>query len=79
MLNHVRLELRPLIPMLRALSLFAMAGGFLVISPSLRGTVMHGFADVVNTLNAYSPYSYVFLGLALLFSLLSSIRAPKPQ
>jgi len=79
MLNHVRLELRPLIPMLRIFSLLAMAGGFLVISPSLRGTVMHGFADVVNTLNNYSPYSYVFLGLALLFSVLSSLSEPKPQ
>lgn len=58
--------------MTRALAWFAMAGGFLAISPKLRDNIMAGFAQANAGLEMYSPYSYIgvavgVLALAVLF------------
>jgi len=55
--------------MIRFLGMISMGGGFLMISPSLRGTAMQGFSFVVTLIDHSSPYSYVLLGLALLCGL----------
>ena len=60
--------------MLRTMAWAGMGGGFLMISPSLRGTVMGAFAAVVGKIEANSPYSYVALGVALLLGLGMSFK-----
>ena len=52
--------------MLRAFSLLGMTGGFLVISPGMRGAILDGFAVAAAELDKYSPYSYAGVMLALL-------------
>jgi hypothetical protein len=66
------MELRNGNIMLRAFSLLGMTGGFLIISPGLRGTVSSGFALAAAGLEKYSPYSYVLVALALLGSLMAA-------
>ena len=39
-------------------------GGFLVISPNLRGLVMGGLATAIGDLDKYSPWSYVGCAVA---------------
>jgi hypothetical protein len=57
-----------------------MGVGFLVISPPFRATVMSGVMYAVNTVNHYSPLSYVGLGLLLLATAAYSVYAPpRPQ
>ena len=56
-----------------------MTGGFLLISPSLRGTVMFGLSKVMFEMAQYSPYSYVVLALTLGCGAVMSMSAPKPQ
>ena len=58
--------------MLRACSLLGMAGVFLIISPGLRGTLLHGFAQAAAGLDKYSPYSYAVVALALLGGLMAA-------
>lgn len=58
--------------MARVLAWFAMAGGFLAISPKLRDNIMACFAQANSGLEMYSPYSYIgvavgVLALAVLF------------
>ncbi len=58
--------------MSRVLAWFAMAGGFLAISPKLRDNIMSCFAQANAGLEMYSPYSYIgvavgVLALAVLF------------
>ena len=67
-------------PILRVLSLCGLGGGFLLISPSLRGGVNTAMATLVSSLNQYSPWSYVGAALAL-FGLLmiSMVRASQPH
>jgi hypothetical protein len=48
--------------MLRAISLMAMAGGFLAISPSLRDSLLGGYTQAGTTMEVNSPYSYIALG-----------------
>jgi len=43
-----------------------MTGGFLVISPGMRGAVLDGFAAAAVGLDKYSPYSYIGVSFALL-------------
>ena len=52
--------------MARALAWFAMAGGFLAISPKLRDTIMTGFAHANAGLELYSPYSYIGVAVGVL-------------
>jgi hypothetical protein len=56
--------------MLRAFSLLGMTGGFLVISPGLRETLLSALVQAVAGLDKYSPYSYIALALALLGGLM---------
>ncbi len=51
--------------MVRLASLCGMTGGFLMISPSLRGNVIKGYSDLVQTLNDSSPWSYLGIGLGI--------------
>lgn len=68
------MELRHSNLMLRMCSLFGMAGGFLIISPELRGTVLNGIAQAAAGLAKYSPYSYAVVALALLGGLMAAFR-----
>ena len=61
--------------MLRACSLLGMTGGFLVISPVLRGNLLDGFTWTVGQLDKYSPYSYVGVALALLVGLMAAFSS----
>ena len=65
--------------MLRVISLFGMAGGFLLISPSLRGSVLFGLGEATTQMSKYSPYSYIVLALALGAAAVWSLASPKPQ
>jgi hypothetical protein len=57
-----------------------MSALFLIISPPFRATVMGGLAYVVNTVNHYSPLSYIGLGILLLGTAAYSVYAPtRPQ
>jgi hypothetical protein len=56
-----------------------MAGGFLLISPELRATVLFGLGRATFELAKYSPYSYIVLALALGASAVWSLGSPKPQ
>ncbi len=66
--------------MVRALGIFSMAGGFLLISPNLREGLSLGVLQGVGYLNTYSPYSYVGVGitvLGMLTLLARSLGAPR--
>jgi len=56
--------------MARLLSLCGMTGGFLLISPTLRGDVAFGFSATATLLNNYSPFSYVIIAIGI-FALLT--------
>lgn len=56
--------------MIRFLSISGMTGGFLMISPALRGNVIKGYSSVVTIMNDASPWSYLVIGV-LLFVLLT--------
>ncbi len=45
--------------MTRVLGLFGFTGGFLVISPALRETLMNIANTTMGLVHQYSPYSYV--------------------
>ena len=54
-----------------------LAGGFLAISRPFRVTVLNGVGSAVNTLNAYSPLSYIALGIVLLGGAAASLYSPQ--
>ena len=56
--------------MLRIFSIGGMTGGFLMISPGLRGQVIQGYSSFVGTLNDCSPWSYIGIG-GLIFVLIT--------
>ncbi len=56
--------------MIRFLSISGMTGGFLMISPALRGNVLKQYAALVAILNDCSPWSYLGIGV-LIFALLT--------
>jgi hypothetical protein len=56
--------------MVRAISLIAMTGSFLIISPNLRNTIADGYTQAGGIMVANSPYSYIALGLATLGGLM---------
>ena len=60
------MELRHSNFMLRACSLLGMTGGFLAISPGMRGSVLDAFAVAAAELDKHSPYSYIGVAFALL-------------
>jgi hypothetical protein len=66
--------------MIRAIACLGMAGGFLLISPSLRQTLAEVGADSFVYLNAHSPLSYVAAAAAtigMLALLARSAEAPR--
>ena len=71
-IKPIKMELRHRNLMLRACSLVAMASGFLIISPGLRGALLNGFAQAVAGMDKYSPYSYAAVALALLGGLVAA-------
>jgi hypothetical protein len=56
-----------------------MAGGFLLISPSLRGTVLFGIGRATFEMAKYSPYSYIVAAIALGALAVRSLASEKPQ
>jgi len=65
--------------MLRVISLLGLAGGFLLISPPLRGSALDGLGMVMLQMGKYSPYSYIALALSLGFAAVWSLATPKAQ
>jgi hypothetical protein len=66
--------------MVRALGMLGLAGGFLLISPKLRFSIIDGLSEASLGLERHSPYSYVVLGVAVLGGLLiywSKASAPR--
>jgi hypothetical protein len=49
-----------------------MTGGFLIVSPGLRGTLLNAFAQAAAGLDKYSPFSYAGVALALAGGLLAA-------
>jgi len=56
-----------------------MAALFLLISPSLRATVLLGLGQATLELGKYSPYSYIFLALILGAGAVKSLAPSRPQ
>ena len=65
--------------MIRALALMGLGGGFIAISPAFRMTVLNGIGSAVNTLNYYSPLSYIALAIVLLGAAYSVYSPPRPH
>lgn len=66
--------------MVRALSLFTMAGGFLMISHNLRDSLLGGFAQAGVTMDQHSPYSYIALGVSAVGALMIFLnKASQPR
>ncbi|HWC99580.1 MAG TPA: hypothetical protein VG456_22625 [Candidatus Sulfopaludibacter sp.] len=42
-----------------------MTGGFLLISPALRTNVIQGYSALVFTLNEFTPWSYIAIGVGI--------------
>jgi hypothetical protein len=60
--------------------MMGLAGGFLIISQPFRMTVLNGIGSAVNTLNLYSPLSYIGLAIVLFGgAALSMYSAPRPH
>jgi len=60
--------------------MMGLAGGFLAISQPFRMTVLNGIGSAVNTLNQYSPLSYIALGIVLLGGAALSLHStPRPH
>ena len=58
----------------------AMAGSFLVISPSLRNSLFGGYVQAGATMDAHSPYSYIALGLGVIMALMVFLyKASQPR
>jgi hypothetical protein len=60
--------------MVRAISIFGMGGGFLMISPRLRMNVTDTFTTVSSALNLYTPYSYIAVAIAIFALLTMSLQ-----
>lgn len=50
-----------------------MTGGFLLISPGLRGQVMKGYSVLLDTLNDFSPWSYIAIGAGIFLLVTSEL------
>jgi hypothetical protein len=66
-------------PIVRTISMLGMAGGFLAISPSLRGSALNALGQATFVLDKYSPYSYIGLAIVLGTAAIMSLSNPKPQ
>ncbi len=56
--------------MIRAISLMGMAGGFLLISPKFRYSIVDVYSQAVDQIQVHSPISYVLLGVGALAGLM---------
>jgi hypothetical protein len=56
-----------------------MAALFLLISPSLRGSVLFGLGEATLQIAKYSPYSYIVIALVLGSGAVMSLGPAKPQ
>ena len=65
--------------MIRVMSLLGMTSGFLLISPSLRGSALNVLGRATFFLDLYSPYSYITLALALGAGAIFSLSSAKPR
>ncbi|MGD0499890.1 MAG: hypothetical protein ABSC23_15785 [Bryobacteraceae bacterium] len=66
--------------MIRTIGLLGMAGGFLFISPSIRGSVGEWGLNAQAYLTAHGPYSWAAAGgaaLGAIMLLARSARAPR--
>jgi hypothetical protein len=61
--------------MIRILGLLGMAGAFLFISPGLRGSLMRAFEQCIQSLDRYSPTSYVALGVLCVGGFVMSLKS----
>jgi hypothetical protein len=60
--------------------MMGMGGGFMLVSPAFRGTVMHGVTSALTLVEHNGPYSYIGIGLAL-FAVagIALNQQPRPQ
>jgi hypothetical protein len=59
--------------------MFGLGGGFLLISPKLRMTVMDGLGSVTHQMELYAPFSYIGgVVLVLLVLAISLYRGAQP-
>jgi hypothetical protein len=66
--------------MLRACSMLGLGGGFLMISPSLRGSITESLGKFTLQMELYSPWSYIGGGVLVLLALATSLcRGARPQ
>jgi hypothetical protein len=66
--------------MVRAISLIAMTGCFLMMSPKLRDSIEGGYFQAGITMDQNSPYSYIALGIALVGGLMIYMfKASQPR
>jgi len=59
--------------------MLGMTGGFLLISPSFRGSVLNGLGSITSEMSKYGPYSYIALAVAVGVYAVKSLASPKPQ
>lgn len=59
--------------------MFGMAALFLLISPSLRGSVLFGLGEATIQLAKYSPYSYIVIAVVLGAGAVKSLAPARPQ
>lgn len=50
--------------------MFGIGGGFILISPKLRGGLDHAWTVTAGAMNDYTPYSYVLAAIGI-FALLT--------
>ena len=65
--------------MIRLMSLLGMTGGFLLISPSLRGSALNGIGRAMFTMDQFSPYSYIVLAIVVGVGAVWSLSSPRPH
>jgi hypothetical protein len=66
--------------MLRALGIFGLLGGFLIISPAFRETLMGDLASGLDRMAQNSPWSYVGAGvLTLVLLMVYMYRTAQPR
>jgi hypothetical protein len=59
--------------------MFGFGALFLLISPSLRESVLFGLGQAMLQLSKYSPYSYIGLAMVLGAGAVKSLATPRPQ
>jgi hypothetical protein len=60
--------------MTRFLGIIVFSGGFLLISPSLRGSAMDVLNGLADYTSSYSPYSYILMAIVILAGITLTLR-----